>query len=356
MAHYFLSHAHRAPQYSAELHAVRGLAALLVFISHIYGRLESSGFSYSVPLLFNGSAAVILFFVLSGLVVGLSLSRHWDEPAALFRYGVRRFFRLMPLMFVLTSSGGIYLFTFNPHMTFPLFPESFGNFGIKEWIAGYIGYSLKANPPSWSIFIELVGSALLPLFIFLSARKSVFLILGAALFVFAAFDIGMHHWNFYMMSFWGGMSIVVWGAPFATFINSCRVFTRCVMFGVCFAAFYVTRLVWGGEYGDAWIVYVETLSIVPLLAYIYYGKETFSALRAPIFKFFGDISFSLYLSHYIILAILINLLYGMGLNTIVLIIGFCVLSLVICIPVSLFLYRWVETPALKLGKAVLKKR
>lgn len=64
----------KAAVYSVKLEALRGLAALMV-VGHYVFPPEPY---YGIHVIFNGRAAVSLFFVLSGYVLGLSLRRGGD--------------------------------------------------------------------------------------------------------------------------------------------------------------------------------------------------------------------------------------------------------------------------------------
>src|SRR5690606_24081358 len=115
-------------KFSHPLHAMRGIAALLVFFAHIKNvviPLESNG---NVP--FNGTVAVTFFYILSGLVVGASIAKHKITWTFYFDYGIRRFFRMMPLLFVTVTFGGIYLWWIDPHMPKKFLAEEYGDFSL----------------------------------------------------------------------------------------------------------------------------------------------------------------------------------------------------------------------------------
>jgi peptidoglycan/LPS O-acetylase OafA/YrhL len=86
--------------FSAPLHALRGLAALVVLLAHAWIPVAHFGSPTAFFLsLFNSGSAVSLFFVLSGLVLALSFER--SPPDNLFgyaKYAIRRAFRLLPLL------------------------------------------------------------------------------------------------------------------------------------------------------------------------------------------------------------------------------------------------------------------
>jgi len=73
------------------LDAIRGIAALSVAVGHVLGTFPN--FEFWTPIL--GRPAVTLFFLLSGYVLGKSLSGSEGNPMVDFvSYSVRRVFRL----------------------------------------------------------------------------------------------------------------------------------------------------------------------------------------------------------------------------------------------------------------------
>ena len=82
------------------LDALRGMASLVVVVSHCYllipearrATLDASWASYLLLPLYNGSAAVVVFFVLSGFV--LSLPSWRGSVPSYPRFVVRRFCRI----------------------------------------------------------------------------------------------------------------------------------------------------------------------------------------------------------------------------------------------------------------------
>src|SRR5690606_27778735 len=105
-------------------------------------------------------------------------------------------------------------------MKYPLLPEEYGDFSLLKFLASYVGYSLKPNPPIWSIFVELIASLLIPLMI-LSGNKIRNMILAALMCVgLSLIPIEFqHHWNFYMISFYLGLTVLVWGKWLANYLR-----------------------------------------------------------------------------------------------------------------------------------------
>ena len=346
----------RKQGFSIPLHALRGLAAVIVLLVHLQGRVADAFPDFTFPPIFNGSAAVTFFFVLSGLVVGSSLAKHKLTKDSIAIYAHRRFFRIMPLMFITVSCGGLYLLFIDPHLSHSLNPKEYGDFTPLKFIAGYIGYSLKANPPIWSIFVELIGSVLIPVMLLSgTSLRNILLALGACVALSLIPLDFKHHWNFYIISFYLGLSILLWGKWLAVRVEKLPSTLFWCLIAILTLGFYLARPLTGAGFGDLWIVYWETLYIAPLVAIIYYSPEKFSLLNAPVFRFLGDISYSLYLVHTILIVALLNgvtfLLGNSGFAALV----YCFSALVCSFSLAYISYNHIELGGVALGESLRNK-
>jgi peptidoglycan/LPS O-acetylase OafA/YrhL len=322
-------------------------------LCHIQMRIDEGLPNYSFDRIFNGSGAVTFFFVLSGLVVGAALAKHDINYTTLSLYLHRRFFRIMPLLFVTVTIGGLYLLFIDELMRFSLYDRAYGNFSLAKFLSAYIGYSLKPNQPIWSIYIEIIASLLIPLMI-LSGSKFRYVLLTLVVCVaFSLVNIDFqHHWNFYMISFYIGLSILIWGKALTRLISGLPKSVYWLLVATLFMLFYLARLITNVSYGDLWIVYWETATIAPLVAMIYYMPEKFSLLNKRAFIFLGDISYSLYLTHWILLAIALNYVtawFGTGELALI---TFCTLSIVVSLLVATVSFHTIEMGGAKLGEAL----
>src|SRR6266496_177159 len=89
------------------LESLRGVAAMTVAIGHSFRVFHGDGAqalaSTWIDRVFNGNAAVTLFFVLSGYVLGLSLrNASAFSVRSMGAFGVRRFFRIYPVFLLST--------------------------------------------------------------------------------------------------------------------------------------------------------------------------------------------------------------------------------------------------------------
>jgi peptidoglycan/LPS O-acetylase OafA/YrhL len=263
--------------------------------------------------LFNGTASVSFFFVLSGLVLTLSVSRLELSVGTYARYAVRRTFRLLPLLWVTAAIGGIYLFTLDARV--PMSFAELGPLNIPKFIAGFAGYSLKPNPPSWSIFVELVISLLLPLMWISYSSKFRWPLVLVTLLASITVVGFQHHWNFYLINFLAGMSIVSWGS--VTKRLQPKAFL--LVFATLALVFYSARPLYkwktgqisGDLFGFPWMNLVEVILVTPLVAAVFYNGERFPVLSGKVFNFLGETSFSIYLTHWLVIVLITNVLLAM---------------------------------------------
>lgn len=342
--------------FSMALHALRGIAAIIVLLSHIQTRINEAFPELTYTSLFNGAAAVTFFFVLSGLVVGAALAKNGISTPTVSLYFYRRFFRIMPLMFVTVTLGGLYLLFIDPYLRYPQNPKEYGDFTLLKFVAGYVGYSLKANPPTWSIYVELIGSLLIPLML-LSGNKirNIWLALAACVALSLIPIEFKHFWHFFMISFFLGLTVLLWGKWLAGVAAKLPVGFFWLIIFILVSGFYLARPLTGPSYGSPWIVYLETLLIAPVIGIIYYLPERFSLLNARLFKFFGDVSYSLYLTHSIILIALLNVVTSLIGHTVLAAVVYCVSAISCSFIVATISYHSVEIGGTQLGERLRRQ-
>jgi peptidoglycan/LPS O-acetylase OafA/YrhL len=153
------------------LDGLRGLAALAVLFNHV--GVEKIG-NVTTPkwLLWpaDGAAAVMVFFVLSGFVIGLTNSRT-AEPKQVRRYLWRRVVRLFPITFLgvllalaVTPGTGIW--------------TTLANIFLLANYTPYVGFLVPVMPGNenlWSLNYEAVFYLLfVPLWLFVRSLRQVF--------------------------------------------------------------------------------------------------------------------------------------------------------------------------------------
>lgn len=162
-----------------KLEFVRGVAAILVFLNHFIGLhkpLQEKGGAV-VSLLGNwGVEAVIIFFVLSGIVINMSQTNNPKRPKAFI---VNRFKRVYPL-FVLGLILGIIAGALIS-LQVPSLKAIIGNIFMQGTLQGYIIPVISGNVPAWSLTFEMAFYFLFALAIATNNKKSLLVWAGIAL-------------------------------------------------------------------------------------------------------------------------------------------------------------------------------
>lgn len=141
--------------YFPSIDILRGFAALSVVVYHVIAVFEWTGFPTTGPLAWfrNGWMGVDLFFVISGLVIGLAAFREIDRcgPAGFARpFMRRRFFRIAPLHYLTVI---VFLVLITPSAVHDRFVLNMASylFFVHNWFP-----QLPAlNGINWTIGVEM---------------------------------------------------------------------------------------------------------------------------------------------------------------------------------------------------------
>lgn len=367
-----------------ELDSLRGLAALSVVLLHFYERCGSPLRNLSTgerPLLFlmrplySGAEAVTLFFVLSGLVLSLPYLRGKQQPYP--RYLVRRVFRIY----------GPYLVSLLVALAGSSFWCGRGNriqWDMDIWSqpvnAGLVVQHLlfigrydwtRYNFVLWSLIQETRISIVFPVIVYVVMRLGTLRSIALCLVVSStAFLLMPPHYTRYD---WTRFSVTLYlttffilGILLASNLAQLRKrwdsasFWPRICFGVvaCILytygsdiVFFATRLlnVHFNGYGQSMIVEsaVSSIGTAGLIVVVLNAKTARSALNRPLSRSLGQISYSLYLVHPLVL---IALTLALG-NRFSLWIQFG-LYLMACVAGAWLFYQYVESRFIALSRKV----
>lgn len=162
-----------SPYFSLQLESLRGISAIVVLFSHCFqafiGPFDTSIYSW-IRLL--GQAAVMIFFALSGYLIGYSIQHniHQHGQFNLHHYARQRGRRILPpFLFAMGLTLVLYLlapllFTSHTHA----FQHSFGMmirtdynvdmmefFGSLLFLNGFVTPTVSANAALWSLSYEV---------------------------------------------------------------------------------------------------------------------------------------------------------------------------------------------------------
>jgi peptidoglycan/LPS O-acetylase OafA/YrhL len=244
--------------HAPRLQSLRGIAALSVALGHaftvmVHGRIEDSHFTLRPTnaflavgeVLIQPNTAVILFYVLSGFVLGEALRRNdpLGSPSYFMAFVIRRLWRLLPAMWVSIGFAAIVVVAFRH----PPFPGATGWFNaslslpvtIDRIILSLLGLTNSINGVLWSVQIELAMIPILPLAVWLSRRTSV----RADLLIVA--------------------SLCVITTNFWDLLPNFVLYSYCFYLGVCLPKL-ITDPAWAAVLGNSWGVSIATAALVPI--------------------------------------------------------------------------------------------
>jgi len=375
--------ADRGAGFLVRVESVRGVAAMMVTLLHAFlvlnGHWElwlggfppvnsiQSFMTKSLLTLFNGQAGVTIFFVISGFVLGLSLDR---GKSGFLQNGtkfiVRRAFRIYPAHLIAMGCTLAYLMF---HEVRPQ-PDGSGWFNhiysepvsLLVIAANLLLLSNTINPPTWTLTVEMVAALFLPVLHGINRRVSRLQSLGVlALLMLVTYKF--HHvvsllWLF---AFYLGLMLPSWGQQIAALTNRSRVGTSAAFASaLCLFLFVRTALHGHGTITPPIVEYAEAFGAAAILGLIIYGRELacYRVLDLPLVRFYGRISYSLYLYHILVLYAVASLLFayapGAALMRYPVIFSVLIgLATVFGATVLATLsYVWIEKPGIDLGREI----
>jgi peptidoglycan/LPS O-acetylase OafA/YrhL len=298
------------------LDGLRGVAAMMVVIFHVF---EANATSHQDQIINHGYLAVDFFYVLSGFVIGYAYDDRWNKMT-LKGFFKRRLIRLHPMVVMGMIIGAIG-FYFSASTLFPgisstpvwklllvmiigctllLVPLSMD---IRGW-----GEMHPLNGPGWSLFFEYIANILYALFIRKFSNKALSILVfitGAALIHLAITHSDVvGGWSLdatqlrigatrLMYPFFAGLLL----SRISKLTHIKHAFLWCSLLVISILA--IPRI---GGTDHFWMngLY-DSLSIIflfPLIVYIGASGEIKGKNTARICKFFGDISYPIYITHY----------------------------------------------------------
>ena len=315
------------PHY-ALLDGLRGVAALLVVIYHIF-----EGFAFAettngegsglISTLNHGHIAVDFFFILSGFVISYAYDDRWQKMT-LGGFFKRRLIRLHPMLVMgavigtitfliggreqwdgtVTSIGGVALALLLTALMIPALP------GSMHEVRGN-GEMFPLNGPQWSLFFEYIGNIIYALIIRrLSTRLLAMLVaLLAALHMWifvwdlSGYDSVGIGWTIDTINFWGGLVRMLF--PFTVGMLMARTFKPRKIkyaFWICsailLATFAVPYIASEGALSLNSLYEVVCIAFVfPIIVWMG-ACGTAEGSTGRISGLLGDLSYPLYIVHY----------------------------------------------------------
>jgi peptidoglycan/LPS O-acetylase OafA/YrhL len=353
------------------LESLRGVAALIVVLHHTQYTVSS----VLSPFFRNGYLMVDLFFVLSGFVIYHNYSQKIGSIRDILKFMFLRFGRLYPLhLFMLLVFLGVEIgeyiresrFGISPHET-PAFtlnnmPSLIANLLLAQ--SFFPSTNKTFNPPSWSIGTEFYTYLVFAFLALIFFRKSKF---AFASFVVVSMAI-------LLLSLWAGagpssdaglsadaglsflrciLGFFVGTLAYQAYVNyhpHLARWSEAVVWGV--AIFLFIFFILHSHSVSDFIVFPVLALLIASVAAAPSGGLMSKMLNSAPLRWVGAVSYSIYMTHWIILLMIGRLLAltrkngdlgdsnWLGLMSILL-----AVSLVLA--VSQFTYKWIERPCQK---------
>jgi peptidoglycan/LPS O-acetylase OafA/YrhL len=355
-----------------ELDSLRGLAAMVVAVSHVllfwnrpypHWRILLSQSPFG--LLQDGPDAVYVFFILSGFVLFLPYLRP-RGPGPYSQYLIKRFCRIyLPYLAALALAISADLLFYRPGVTamFPDWDNWHRPFPVRA-VWEHLAFVWKPNliefsTTFWTLGQEIRLSILYPLIAFLALHLALFRgYLVSIAICFTGFFLAIR-FDLFDLRTMGYGGLFVMGALVARHLPQIRAFMeargwfgRSMVF-VLAIAFYKSTHLLPEKYYQFWAIvplHGTGALLVMILALTTVHFKRFLHLR-PL-RWLGKVSYSLYLLHGMVLYSLASVYWTRTTHHILLLLGGLAFSLFL----SAGFYRWVEVPSIALGRHLTQKR
>jgi len=363
------------------LDLMRAIAIIMVLFSH-----ASSVFFQCDSIITNvleliGMHGVEVFFVLSGFLIGnillKTLSKGNFSVKDVFSFWIRRWFRTLPLYFLILLVN-IILFYYIHNA----FPEKLWQFPV--FLQNIFSDHPLFFPEAWSLSVEEFAYVLSPIvmlvfYIVLRSKQRVFLV--STLFLVVIFVLTKV--VFYIKNIDELLSIVYWDnslkevvvyrldAIYYGFIiaylhfyhtnwlkcNRYRLFfSGCILFLLNHAIFMMNSTqVEQSFYLDVLFLPINSITICMFLPFLYYLKYSFRLIKKGIYKI-SVYSYSIYLLHYTLVLGLLNAIYPITGLSLLQKIVYAAVYIGVTVILSCIVYHFFEKPMTNLRDHKFFKR
>lgn len=358
---------------------LRGIAALLVVIGHIWGLMwawqatfSQAGWLFRIssapdlariigyPLTQFGSLGVAIFFAISGFCIHYGFLRG-KEGKDIVSFLLRRIFRIVPA-FIVSMIGIVFVldavFLYRNNFDYSLFDIA----AHITFVFNFFSSVAPINPVYWTLPIEFQLYLLYILVLFLLKRMRMEKILVWTLLLEGSMFLlvllfwwkGVNVSNFMIfntpLAFWFDWMIGAYVAQ--QYLNGKRSFSRWVLIatsaGLVMSLVYLPFTYFRYMFGALLGAYLIDVAV----------RKKYTTKIARLFSWFGHISYSLYLWHLPVMSTAVSWLIrkkfilNTPLSRLWVELGALI---VIVIPLSYLTYRFVEVPGISLGKKLVDK-
>jgi peptidoglycan/LPS O-acetylase OafA/YrhL len=189
------------------LTGIRAIAAFLVFLYHYNIFVPQKDKLSAWGIIDELHIGVTLFFVLSGFLITY---RYYDRHHEIFtkRFYIKRFARIYPLFFILTSLTYIHLLINGQSLDFGLLRAYLLNISLLSGFFNELKFS--GIPQAWSLTVEELFYLSTPiLFFFLKKKLSNAIIICLSLLLLGGLFIGLGNWFTMPYGFFDSMEFML---------------------------------------------------------------------------------------------------------------------------------------------------
>ncbi len=345
--------------------ALRGVAVLLVIVVHT-GMLFDIGLFPKIFQLIqgNGARGVQLFFILSSLTLFMSyLTRKNQEQNTKKNFFIRRFFRIAPMYYVMIVVG---LFYFGLGARYWLgdasgisFVNVFSHFTFLSGLSPYYMNSILGV--EWSVGVEMLFYLLIPFLAtkIKSTNQALQLFLGTIIVVVPINYVLGKMTVIGNQNLWNDFLFLWLPNQLPVFVLGVILYFVIVKNDRKFNLYYLAPLIFfflfGFKNGRFWIY---TVSMFFTFCILYVWKSNTKLVVNKLFIFFGKISYSVYLVHFIILDMMLKYMkpVGMGYQNIFYFALYFMLLAALSTLVAYTTYSLIEKNGIKLGKYIIERK
>ena len=301
------------------LDGLRGVASLMVVVFHLFEAY--SGGSPQKQIINHGYLAVDFFFLLSGFVIAYAYDDRWGGMSQ-WAFYKRRLVRLQPMIIM----GGLIGAALVGFQHFSIFPKLEA---VTVWqivgvmLLGFLmipmtpsteirgwGEIYPLNGPAWSLFYEYVGNILYAVGVRKLSNRALGVVVALAalglihLLVFGPRGDVIGGWALDANGIRIGLTRVLF--PFFAGVLLMRLGKRIKVrnaFGLCSLLLVValalprfggTERLWVNGLYEA----ICVILLFPLIVAIGAGEKSVDGVSVRTARFFGDLSYPLYITHY----------------------------------------------------------
>jgi peptidoglycan/LPS O-acetylase OafA/YrhL len=323
-------------------------------------------------LLWDGQEAVILFFVLSGFV--LALPTFNGKGAFYPSYLVRRFFRIyVPYLVVVSFSAVLLLFSLSKH------PMP----GTSDWFALMWTHALhpqeylndifmrvrqldNVDGPAWSLSYEMRISIFFPLICLAVLGLPGWIAAGLGAFLSVAGLLALDHFPYfpaltltvYYSSFFifgcvlakYQREVKLFLEKFRNWQRGCLILAALGLYNLAWEMGGLARWGWSFPHDHILVALAPGIASVLLISSALAFEKLQEALHHKILLWVGKISYSLYLTHLVLLAAAVYFL-----PPAIPLLGRVLLGACLTFPTAALSYQFLELPCIHLGHFLAKK-